>query len=159
MKWINQITLFLNEVKVINDWNMFFIRKWVTKSALVEVSPTWACGYSIPSPRQQYTANSFVRPFRKLIRPLLIMNKKEEEIKGVFPTIIHSETHPYDKLEVILIDRPLMHLKGFIGRFKFLQNGNPQFYILYGVVFIFFIITLPLLLDAILYVIELVKQI
>ncbi|MFZ1675848.1 MAG: proton-conducting transporter membrane subunit [Saprospiraceae bacterium] len=138
---------------------ILFIKKLVTKSALIEVMPTWACGYSLPSPKQQYTANSFVRPFRKLIRPLLMMKKKEGEIRGVFPKMIHSETHPYDKLEAMLIDYPLMHLRGFIGRFKFLQNGNSQSYILYGVGFIFFIITLPLLLNAILYVIELIKQI
>jgi hypothetical protein len=87
------------------------------------------------------------------------MNKKEGEIRDVFPQTIHSETHPYDKLEAILIDLPIMHLKGFIGRFKFLQNGNPQFYILYGVVFIFLIITLPLIINAVVYMIELIKQI
>ncbi|MNS95352.1 hypothetical protein D3C72_1296080 [compost metagenome] len=87
------------------------------------------------------------------------MNKKEGEIKGVFPNVIHSETHPYDKIEMALIDIPLLYIKGFIGRFKFLQNGNPQFYILYGVLFIFIIITLPLLANAIVYLIELIKQI
>ncbi|MBK9983774.1 MAG: hypothetical protein IPP15_15620 [Saprospiraceae bacterium] len=138
---------------------MLLIKKVVTKSAEIDVAPTWACGYALPSPRQQFTANSFVRPFRKLILPLLMMNKKEGEIKGVFPGVMHSETHPYDKLEATLIDLPLMHLRGFIGRFKFLQNGNPQFYILYGVVFIFFIIALPLFVNAIVYVIELIKEI
>ena len=87
------------------------------------------------------------------------MNKKEGEIKAVFPKPIHSETHPYDKMESVLIDIPLLYLKGFIGRFKFLQNGNPQFYILYGVLFIFIIITFPLLVNAVIYVIELIKQI
>jgi len=138
---------------------LIWIKKKATKSSVIALSPTWGCGYTLTSPKLQYTANSFVRPFRKLIRPILMMNKKEGEIKDVFPKPIHSETHPYDKLEAVLIDLPLMHLKGFIGRFKFLQNGNPQFYILYGVVFIFIIITMPLLVNAIVYVIELIKQI
>jgi len=138
---------------------IFRIKKIATKSVEVQIVPTWGCGYVAPTARLQYTANSFVRSFRKLIHPLLRMNKKEGEIKGVFPNVIHSETHPYDKIEMALIDIPLLYIKGFIGRFKFLQNGNPQFYILYGVLFIFIIITLPLLGNAIVYLIELIKQI
>jgi len=138
---------------------IIWIKNMVTKPSMIVLSPTWGCGYTVPSPKLQYTANSFVRPFRKLIRPLLIMNKKEDEINDVFPTPIHSETHPYDKLEAVLIDIPLMHLKGFIGRFKFLQNGNPQFYILYGAVYIFIIITIPIIVNAIVYVFELIQQI
>jgi len=138
---------------------IIYIKKLTTKPSMIALSPTWGCGYTLPSPKLQYTANSFVRPFRKLIRPLLILNKKEGEIKDVFPEPIHSETHPYDKLEEVLIDIPLMHLKGFIGRFKFLQNGNPQFYILYGAIYIFAVITIPLLLNAIVYVIDLINQI
>ena len=88
-----------------------------------------------------------------------MMNKSEGEILEVFPKPIHSETHPYDKLEAVLIDYPLRNLKGFIGRFKFLQNGNPQFYILYGVVFIFIVITFPLILQGMVYVIQLINQI
>ncbi len=135
------------------------VKKLTTQTSTIAYAPTWGCGYTVSGARFQYTANSFVRSFRKLIRPLLMMNKKESELKGIFPNPTHSETHPYDKMEAILIDRPVRKLKGFIGQFKFLQNGNPQFYILYGVVFIFIIITLPLLTQAIGYVFELLNQI
>ncbi len=150
---IGAITLILLSLMIL------WIKKLVTKPAIVSVSPTWGCGYKTESPKLQYTANSFVRPFRKLISPILQMNKKENKIEGVFPKQIHSETHPYDKLEAVLIDTPLMYLKGFLGKFKFLQNGKAQFYILYGMIFIFLIITLPVLVGAIFYVIELIKQI
>lgn len=138
---------------------IIWIKKMATKTSMIALTPTWGCGYTLASPKFQYTANSFVRPFRKLIRPLLMMNKKEGEIKDIFPKPIHSESHPYDKLEAVLIDIPLLHLKGFIGRFNFLQNGNPQFYILYGVIFISIIITIPFFVNAIVYVMELIKQI
>lgn len=138
---------------------IIWIKKIATKPSVITLSATWGCGYPTPSPKFQYTANSFVRSFRKLVHPLLMMNKKEDEIKSIFPNSIDSHTHPYDRLEAIFIDFPLKHLKSFIGRFKFIQNGNQQFYILYGVAFIFIIITFPLLVNAILYVIEMVKQI
>jgi NADH:ubiquinone oxidoreductase subunit 5 (subunit L)/multisubunit Na+/H+ antiporter MnhA subunit len=146
-------------VFILLSLTIFWIRRIKTKSVQIVLQPTWSCGYVAPTARLQYTANSFVRSFRKLIHPLLMMNKKEEVLSGVFPKPIHSETHPYDRVELVLIDIPLLHLKGFIGRFKFLQNGNPQFYILYGVLFIFIILTFPLLLNAVDYVIELIKQI
>ena len=138
---------------------IYGIRKLVTSSSVITASPTWGCGYVATSPKFQYTANSFVRPFRKLIRPFLMMNKTEGEIKDVFPKPIESKSHPYDKMEAILIDIPLRQLRSFIGKFNFLQNGNPQFYILYGVVFIFPIISLPSLSNIIVYIVKLFKHI
>jgi len=134
-------------------------RQKLTAGRKSAISATWGCGYGAPSPRLQYTANSFVRSYRKLVRPLLMMNKKEEEIKGIFPQPIHSRTNPYDKMEAIVIDRPLRSLKGFLGRFEFLQNGSEQFYILYGIVFIGIAILLPMLIEAALYMLELFKKI
>lgn len=137
---------------------IFGIRK-LAASKTVSASPTWGCGYAAPDSKLQYTANSFVRSYRKLARPFLMMNKNETEMKGIFPNPVRSVTHPYDKMEALLIDIPLKQLKGFMGRFRFLQNGNPQFYILYGVIFIFIAITIPLLVDAAGYIIELFNQI
>lgn len=138
---------------------IIWIRKLTSKNSIIEVAPTWGCAYAVPSYKLQYTANSFVRSFRKLVSPILMMNKAEGEIKEVFPNPIFSSTHPYDRLEMLLINIPLMHLKGFVGRFKFLQNGKPQFYILYGVFFIFIIIILPILANVIKEVIGLIGQI
>ncbi|HVU85604.1 MAG TPA: hypothetical protein VHC50_12225, partial [Puia sp.] len=129
-------------------------RRKLTAGRKSAISATWGCGYGPGTPRLQYTANSFVRSYRKLVRPLLMMNKKEDEIRGIFPQPIHSRTHPYDKMEAIFIDRPLRSLKGFLGRFEFLQNGSEQYYILYGIVFIGIAILLPMLIEAALYLLE-----
>ncbi|HEX9510215.1 MAG TPA: proton-conducting transporter membrane subunit [Puia sp.] len=133
-------------------WKLTAVRK-------ATVSTTWACGYRTTTPRLQYTANSFVRSYRKLIRPFLMMNKREEEIKDIFPKPVHSQTHPYDKMEAIFIDIPLRSFKRFLGRFNFLQNGSEQFYILYGVVFISIAILLPILIEVALYLLELFKKV
>lgn len=135
------------------------IRRLVTSSRPIAIAPTWGCGYTASTPHLQYTANSFARSFRKLIHPLLIMNKKEGVIEGVFPKTIHSETHPYDKMEALLIDKPTRFIWAFMGRFRFFQNGSVQIYISYGVAFIFLTITIPLLTNAVKYVINLLKQI
>jgi hydrogenase-4 component B len=138
---------------------VYFVKRKMTVAKKITISTTWGCGYAAPTPRLQYTANSFVRSYRKLIRPLLMMNKSEGIITDVFPESIHSETHPYDRFEAVFIDRPLRVLKKFMGRFDFLQNGSEQFYILYGVVFIILLITIPILIDAVVYLTKLFKQV
>lgn len=138
---------------------LFLIKRKITAAHKNSESPTWGCGYTVASPRLQYTANSFVRSYRKLVRPIFIMNKSEGVIEDVFPKPIHSETHPYDKFEAIFIDKPLKFLKRFMGRFDFLQNGSEQFYILYGMAFIIVLIAVPVIADAVFYLIKLFKQV
>ncbi len=138
---------------------IFRLKRKITSSKAISTSSTWACGYPASTPRFQYTANSFVRSYRKLVSPLLMMNKSEGEIKDVFPQPVHSVTHPYDKLEAIFIDTPIRYLKKFLRLFDFLQNGSEQFYILYGVVFIIIVIAIPILIDAAIHLMGLSKQI
>ncbi|OIP02490.1 MAG: hypothetical protein AUJ98_01295 [Bacteroidetes bacterium CG2_30_33_31] len=135
------------------------IKKIVVPKDRIISSPTWGCGYVAPNPKMQYTASSYVRTYRKLIAPLLIMNKKEEDIKGVFSSPIHSETHPYDKIEAIFIDLPLRYLNKILAPFRVLQSGYVRHYVLYGVIFIFVILLFSLLNNAWIYLINLLKQI
>jgi hypothetical protein len=87
------------------------------------------------------------------------MNKKEEDIEGVFSSPINSETHPYDKIEVIFIDLPLKFLNKILARVRIIQTGNVRHYILYGVLFIFIIVIFSVLNDAWVYLVNLLKQI
>jgi len=122
---------------------IFLLKKSIVRSKPQTVNVTWACGYIVPTGKMQYTASSFVRAYRKLAEPVFSINKKKMEIKGVFPKLGGQETHPYDKLEGWFIDYPLQLLKKFLNRFIFLQNGNLQFYILYGVIFITLALVIP----------------
>jgi len=135
------------------------IKQFAGRNHKAVTSPTWGCGYTVPNSRMQYTASSYVRTYRKLIGPLLMMNKKEEDIEGVFSNSIHSETHPYDKIEAVFIDLPLKFLHNILARVRFLQTGNVRHYILYGVLFIFIIVIFSLLSDAWVYLGNLLKQI
>ncbi len=128
---------------------IYFIRKKITANKPVTIATTWGCGYVGDTGKMQYTASSFVRTYRKLAEPVLYISKKKELVKGIFPIGGHHETHPKDKIEEWFIKFPLKQLRFFFDKFRFLQNGNPQFYVLYGVIFIVLTITIPLLYDAI----------
>jgi formate hydrogenlyase subunit 3/multisubunit Na+/H+ antiporter MnhD subunit len=138
--------------------SLFLIRKAVTQRIDPVFGPTWGCGYKTDSPRLQYTASSFVRPYANLIKPWIVMSKTQDEIKNIFPKSMHTESHFHDKIERGLIDWPVRNLRGFLGKFKFLQNGSVQFYVLYGVVFIAISIAIPLVIRAIQYLSQLIKQ-
>lgn len=137
---------------------IFFIRKKLTAQKPVALATTWGCGYVGGTEKMQYTASSFIRSYRKLVEPLLSIAKKKKDITGIFPKDGWHETHPHDKTEELLIDAPLNQVRYFIEKFRFLQNGNPQFYVLYGVVFITLIIALPLLFEAMKSLIQFLNQ-
>ncbi|MBN2762691.1 MAG: hypothetical protein JXR41_06350 [Bacteroidales bacterium] len=128
---------------------LYLIRKFATLNRSNTIQPTWGCGYTAGSPRMQYTATSYVRTYTKLIKPLVKTNKGKNEVKPINAMPSYSETRFFDKIESGLIDWPLRNLKAFLGMFRFLQNGRVQFYVLYGVVFIFIIIAIPFILDVI----------
>jgi hypothetical protein len=93
----------------------------------------------------QYTAGSYVRSYSKVAKPILDIEKKEVEVKHVFPNKKYYKTDPYDKIERVFIDYPLKLINKVIDLFIFLQNGRLQTYILYGIIFISAIIILPIL--------------
>lgn len=128
---------------------LFTLRKFVISHRKVATGATWGCAYSAPTPKQQYTAGSFVRTYAKLFQVFLYTGKKEKEVHGIFPTGGKFETHPYDKVEQWFIDNPLRINKSFMGRFVFLQNGKLQFYILYGIIFVISVLAIPLIYNNI----------
>lgn len=144
---------------VLLSLTIFWIRRKIISQRNARMSLTWSCGYEDQSTSFQYSANSFVRSFRKLVHPLLIMNKREGVIDSIFPKPIFSGTSPYDKIESLLIDFPLRKMKGFFGSFRFLQNGNVQSYVLYGLGFIFLTLLFPVLAASIVFLMEILKQI
>lgn len=138
---------------------IFFIRKTVTAQKTRPMLATWGCGYVGETEKMQYTASSFIRSYRKLAEPMLSIQKKKIEIEGVFPITGKHETHPHDKIEEWLIDKPWNLMKIFFGKFRFLQNGNPQFYVLYGAVFIALIIGFPIITETIKKIIYFLNQV
>lgn len=128
---------------------IYLLRHFVQKRVPAATGPTWGCGYVSATPKLQYTASSFVKPYVNIVKPLVEIKKTPVTITEIIPDKAHYESHFYDKLEAGLIDRPTRTLRGFLGRFKFLQNGSVQFYVLYGVVFIAICIVIPLIIDAI----------
>lgn len=137
---------------------ILFIRNKITVNKPVAIEPTWACGYGGDTGKMQYTASSFVRTYRKLAEPLLSIRKKKCEVKGVFPQEGWHETHPQDIIEEWFIKNPLKQVRFFFGKLRFLQNGNPQLYVIYGLVFITLVMAMPFIYEYAKKIIEFLNQ-
>jgi hydrogenase-4 component B len=137
---------------------MYLIRNAVMKNKVITTGPTWGCGYNTTSPKLQYTASSFVRPYSRIIKPLVEIKKTDDILCDVIPRPIYTQSHFHDKLESGLIEKPARSLRHFLGRFRFLQNGSVQFYVFYGVVFIGISILIPLVIDALRSLFEILNQ-
>lgn len=117
-------------------------RKLMLRKRTKTISSTWGCGYTAPTAKIQYTGGSFSKTYTQLFGLLFQINKKENVVKGIFPTKASLSTHAYDKIEKWLIDYPVINFRHFLGRFLFIQNGRVQSYVAYGIVFIIVILTL-----------------
>ncbi|MCK9167680.1 MAG: hypothetical protein M0O94_03875 [Bacteroidales bacterium] len=126
-----------------------FIRKKSMRSKALCEYETWSCGYTGSIPKAQYTASSFIRSYRKLAEPLLSIHKEKKLAETLYPAKIYQFTHPFDKLETWLIDKPISWYKKVLNRFVFIQNGNIQYYILYGFLFITLVSLFPLIISII----------
>jgi len=127
---------------------LYLLRKGVMKFRPAAAGETWGCGYGAPTSRLQYTASSFIRNYRKLAEPLLSIEIRKKEVTGIFPAAVAQESHPYDRIEEMFIDRLIKMIGRITDIFSFLQNGNLQYYILYGLVFILLMMTVPIIYDV-----------
>jgi hydrogenase-4 component B len=128
---------------------VFAIRRGLTRQKSRAYGITWGCGYIGDIPRAQYTASSFIRTYRKLFEPILMIKKEKTETDRIYPGVIQHTTHPYDKIALEFIDKPISWFKRFLSHFVFLQNGNIHYYILYGFIFITVVFVFPLLVSGI----------
>ena len=137
---------------------VYFLKLLVGRKQTAEQEVTWGCAYTGPTAKMQYTASSFIRSYRKLAEPILSIKREKTEASGLYPRDLRQETHAYDKIEIWLIDKPLLLIRKLLNSFIFLQNGNIQAYILYGFVFVGLALSLPSLIEKIVLIINFLNQ-
>jgi hydrogenase-4 component B len=117
------------------------LRKWLTKRLPASISSTWGCGYIAPRPSIQYTGKSFSKTVGKLLNFLVFEQKKYIELERgeVFPAQRKHSSHYVDFFEFRLFDGLINRLLSGMNRFQFIQNGQLQRYILFGLFFIIII--------------------
>lgn len=117
---------------------IYFIRNKVSKEKPQVNLSTWGCGYVAPNTRMQYTGKSFAKTLAKLFNFFIAEKKKYREIDSteIFPAARGYQSHYSEFFEARIIDKLNNRLMGFLNYFTFIQSGQTQQYVLYGLLFI-----------------------
>ena len=111
------------------------IKKTSLKKRPTEAGATWACGFTSPTPRMQYTGSSYSMPATRTFDGFLIQ-KESRAPNGYWPksSSFHSRV-PDPALETWL-PKLLSPFEGLIAWPKKIQRGKLQFYLLYAAAFL-----------------------
>ena len=116
---------------------VYAVRSSVAKRHVESYNATWGCGYIAPHAGIQYTGKSFSKSLAKLMAFVVSEKKKYPEFakNEIFPQE-RSYSSYYIDIFGSFINRITNRLMFGMNYFQFIQNGNIQAYILYGIVFI-----------------------
>lgn len=110
------------------------IRRAVSTHRPITISNTWSCGYERPIKGIQYTSKSFARTLIDFFKIILPSRSDFEELRrdDIFPVNRKHSSSDGDFWETRLVAPANAKLLSFLGLFKFIQNGDLQRYIVYG---------------------------
>jgi len=115
---------------------IFLIRFMFLRNKKYAQCRTWNCGYQLYSPRVQYSGSSYSNPFLNIIKPLIWICEKHYYPRGLFPKKGSVQSDCRDLAESYLI-YPFIHgVRKILNIFSWIQSGNTQQYILYGLIFL-----------------------
>ncbi len=119
---------------------LFGLRTSLLQNRKVTTFKTWDCGYQAESSRIQYTSSSYVQPFLNLVAELVPQKIKIEKEPALFPKSASLESHTQDFSERFIIQPSLKFLNRFMNMFSWIQSGRMQQYIIYGLLFLIFLL-------------------
>ncbi len=111
--------------------SLVLFRRVLLSRRQVSTVVTWDCGYARLTARRQYTASSFAQPFTKLFHGVLQTRAQVTPLEGPFPknASLATETSDFSHAQVY---RPAFIKLGWgLARFRWLQHGKVQLYVLY----------------------------
>ncbi|MGE5805682.1 MAG: hypothetical protein ACM34M_07830, partial [Ignavibacteria bacterium] len=124
---------------------LFFysLRSLLLKNKEIKVFKTWDCGYQAETEtasRMQYTSSSFAQPFLTLVAELVPRKIKLIKEQIFFPKEASFESHARDISESYFIQPSIRLLNKFLNLFSWIQSGKMQQYIIYGLIFLIFLL-------------------
>jgi formate hydrogenlyase subunit 3/multisubunit Na+/H+ antiporter MnhD subunit len=114
------------------------------KSKQIAYGPTWGCGYTAGTSKQQYTATSYTYNYNHLAKPVLQTKKIMKDIREdeIFPGTRSFKSHSDDVFKKYLIDKPVDWVSDLLKKIAIMQTGRIQHYILYAFIFMLIVFLL-----------------
>jgi hydrogenase-4 component B len=134
-------TLSLISVSFAGLFGFFFgLRAFLLRKREVAAFKTWDCGYQVGSGRFQYTSSSFAQPFLQLVAELVPRKIHVEKEPVFFPRDASLESHTQDFSDRYIFRPSIRLLNRFMNLFSWIQSGKMQQYIIYGLIFLVFLL-------------------
>lgn len=120
---------------------LFGLRWFITRKRDAVDYETWSCGYVAPIPKAQYSGRSFARSFGYLFSFMFKERKVYKKISKLtlYPDKRTFSSNYFDLIEKYLITPLARRLNYGLNYFQFIQNGQIQSYVIYGLFFILLI--------------------
>lgn len=121
----------------------YIVRSFLLRNKEVRTFKTWDCGYQADpqtAARMQYTSSSFAQLFLTLIEELVPRKIRLNKEQILFPKEASFESHPQDLSENYIIQPSINWLNKFLNLFSWIQGGRMQQYIIYGLIFLIFLL-------------------
>lgn len=115
---------------------VYFLRCYLLKNKTVNNYKTWDCGYQAGNARMQYTASSYASPFLSFLSMFFVKEYDIKKPEELFPKEAHFQLNIIDIFEFYCINPAIKFNKKIIQKFYWIQSGNVQQYILYGLIFL-----------------------
>ena len=112
-------------------FGMALLRRKLLAHRHVTSAPTWGCGYAAPTTRMQYTASSYAQPLTSLFGFSLWTRRNAMRPTGLFPKEAHLRTTTPDPIQDGIYSPVFSAIGRFLLRFRPLQGGMIQLYVLY----------------------------
>ena len=140
---LTQISI-LSGIFVITIVILLVYRHFYLKMKQIDIGPTWGCGYTAGTSKQQYTATSYTYNYNHLAKPLLQTKKIMDDIRDdeIFPGKRTFESHSDDIFKKLLIDKPIDWFSSLLKKIAVMQTGQIQHYILYAFVYMLLVFLL-----------------
>lgn len=121
---------------------MVYVRFKFIEKREVSYSGTWGCGYMRPIKGIQYTGKSFARTLIELFKIFLPTSTRYKELttEEIFPKERSHMSSDSDFVEKRIIEPVVGGLFKGLDKFQFIQNGNLQLYIVYGLAWVIILI-------------------
>lgn len=110
------------------------IRRRLLANRSVRETVTWDCGYAAPVASMQYTATGYAQPLTSAAQAILRPHIEAHPPQGIYPASASFEIHTPDVARTGLFDPGFRRTAGLLGWFRWLQQGQVHFYVLYIVV-------------------------
>jgi len=140
---LTQISI-ISGVFVITIIILLVYRYFHLRSKQISFGPTWGCGYTAGTSKQQYTATSYTYNYNHLAKPVLQTKKIMKDINEgeIFPGVRTFNSYSDDVFKKYLIDKPIDWVSSLLKRIAVMQTGRIQDYILYAFIFMMLVFLL-----------------